>query len=67
MATINEQAVTNWYRAYTTKGVDQHGLFAKLTGLPRQEAKVLCYQIIFSIDILVPILQKEYDETTNTR
>lgn len=49
---FHPSVIVNWYDCYcldVVEGTDRHQLFADCQKISRQEAKVLCYKISYSI------------------
>ncbi len=49
---LSANTLLHWYNAYcleVSEDTDRHQLFATCQGIPREEAKVLCYKIAYMV------------------
>ena len=59
MSKFTEQEMTYWQGTYMSlsEDPDKHTLFAYKLGITRQEAKVLCYKILWEIPFMKPMME----------
>lgn len=55
----------DWSEAYMTGQPDPHKRFSELTGLNRQDAKQLCFRLIYSVDVLKLTLDEHQEYISN--
>lgn len=59
MSKITPQELVFWQNTYMSMSeeADKHSEFAYKLGIPRQEAKVLCYKILWEIPFMKPMME----------